>query len=216
MKPGLSVVSICYGDDYWDRFSDAWFDSIRATDPRPDAVFLVTDVRRPVPAWVSNVVAPGHMAEMWNAGIAHVDTEWCWPCGFDDVFLPAAFEPIVSDADAVFFPHELGGDASGRIGYLGGYEILPTLDTNPMCGGAIHRTALLREIPLRSVGYCDWVHFSEMSHFGKSIEFRDEPRLIFVRHDDAFSVLPNYPLIQQSLDFNARLRAGLVEMGVPE
>jgi hypothetical protein len=105
---------------------------------------------------------------------------------------------------------------SGLFAYTGGFESICTLSHNPMVGDAFHRRALLEEMPLRRIGYADWAHYCEMSHFGRTFDHGGPPRAAKVRHPGAFSLV-NDPDCQRELDaFKARLNAGLISEGVPE
>lgn len=219
LRPGITLVTACYGD-YWERFSEQWIAAIEATDPQPDSVVLATDVQRPVPSWcVEVVLGKGlHMADYFNSGVGCASTEWVMCIGFDDAVLPGAFEPFETEADCYLFPMVFGGamEGNGLARYLGGFEQMPNNMHNPMAGGFLHRTSLLREMPFRRMSYFDWAHFSEMAYFGKTVEDSPTPRAVWVRHGTAHAIAPRPDYHAEVYAFNERLKAGLVQMGVPE
>lgn len=210
----ITVIATCYGD-YWDLFGEQWQASIARLNPAPAEIILVSDVPRPVPDDVRNIViGPAHMADYWNVGAMAATTEWVSLSGFDDVWLPDAMEPFQTEADVYGFPVVMTGLMAGRFAYAGGYESILEVAHNPMLGDFFYRRALLEEIPLRRIGYMDWAHFAEMRYFGRTFDAGGPPRAYKTRHPQAFSLV-NDPTCQREIDdFKARLVAGLIEKGV--
>ncbi len=207
----ISLVTACYGD-YWDRFSEGFFNSLAQCDPQPHEVIIVTDVSRQT-ANAYNIVAPGSMASMFNAGCSAASGEWVWVTGFDDQFLPPAFTPFHTDADAFLFPMMMDGQIRK---YDGGYERMWELHDDPMHGGFMHRRTLLEGMPWRDLPFPDWSLFSEMAYHGKTIATDPMPRSIWVRHEDAHCTVGPEEWYDRHRAFNERLGAGLVGLGVPE
>lgn len=212
----ITIIATCYGD-YWDTFHAQWERSIAGLNPAPAEVILVSDVPRPVPDGVRNmVIGPAHMTDYWMVGALAAETEWVSLSGFDDVWLPDAMVPFATDADVYGFPVILTGLMSGLFAYRGGYDDILDVAHNPMLGDFFYRRALLEEIPLRRVGYMDWHHFAEMRYFGRTFDAGGPPRAYKTRHPQAISLV-NDPTFQHEIDdFKVRLRAGLIQKGVAE
>jgi hypothetical protein len=210
----ITVIATCYGD-YWDTFHEQWEQSIAGLDPAPAEIILVSDIERPVPEGVRNIaIGPAHMTDYWMVGALAASTEWVSLSGFDDVWMPDAMTPFETDADVYGFPVIMTGLMSGVFAYGGGYESILEVGHNPMLGDFFYRRSLLEEIPLRRMGYMDWAHFSEMRYFGRTFDAGGPPRAYKTRHPQAISLV-NRPDFQHEIDdFKARLRAGLIQMGV--
>lgn len=210
----ITVIATCYGT-YWDTFHEQWEASIAALDPAPARIILVSDVPRQVPAGVDNIViGPAHMTDYWMVGAMAASTEWVSLSGFDDVWLPDAMTPFDTDADVYGFPVIMTGLGSGVFAYSGGYEDILRVQHNPMLGDFFYRRSLLEDIPMRRVGYMDWVHFAEMRYFGRTFDAGGPPRAYKTRHPQAISLVHNPAFQWEVDDFKARLLAGQIEMGV--
>jgi len=211
----ITVVATCYGD-YWETFHESWRSAIVALDPAPAQVILVTDVPRPVPGVTNIVIGDAHMADYWMVGALAADTTWVALSGFDDVWETDAMAPFDTDADVYGFPVRMSGLMSGPFAYTGGFETICHVGYNPMLGDFFYRRDLLERLPLRRIGYMDWAHFAEMSHFGYRFDAGGPVRASKLRHPAAFSLV-NDPTCQREIDdFKARLNAGLIDEGVPE
>lgn len=210
---GITVVATCYGD-YWDTFGDQWQASIAALDPPPAEVILVSDVPHDVDGVWNIVIGPAHMADYWMVGALASQTEWVSLSGFDDVWATDAMTPFETTADVYGFPVMMTGLRSGLFAYTGGYETICHVGYNPMLGDFFYRRDLLERLPLRRMGYMDWAHFAEMSHFGYRFDAGGPVRAYKTRHPAAFSLV-NDPDCQREIDeFKVRLNAGLIEEGV--
>ena len=190
-------------------------ESIAAAGP-PAQVIVATDEMHDLPHWVTQVLVPAgsHMADFFNACYAVADTTWVWGIGVDDLFLPGAFDPIPSEADCYIVPSQM--EDGSLFQYVGGFDKMYLTTTDLMYGAFFHRTALLREMPMRRMPFIDWAHFSEMSYFGKTVEWGSQPRSIWVRHPDAHCHEAPHEWHEQHWAFNERLAAGLIQMGQPE
>lgn len=210
----IGIVSIAYGD-YFERYGQQWINTLEEADCKQ--VILVSDTRVSVPSFVKLIVKEcDSMALYFRTGHEFLETAWVFNLGLDDLLLPGALDPIESDADVYGWPAEYRGLRSGSATYGGGFENMPNLDWNPMVGGWAYRSDLLREIPFRDYLYFDEVHFCELSYFGKTIEYSTRPRSTWLRHEGAHSMYANRQASEEVRQFRARLRAGLIEKGVPE
>ena len=207
LKSNVTCISVAYGD-YWDLFAEQWINSIKQLDPAAADVILVTDVPRNIVGIRNISIGDGHMADYFNAAVAEVDTPWLVMSGFDDIWLPQAMKPFDTNADAYGYPMLRTGLLNGLFGYSGGYESILEVTHNPMLGGVFHRTALMREMPFRRMGWFDWAHYAEMRAKGKSYMASDEPRAIQVRHQRAHSIEANAAYQEEIERFKAQLRAG--------
>lgn len=206
----ITVVSICFGDRYWQEYRGQFFEQIRAASPRAKAI-LVTDVPRETPDWVEQHTFTGHMYAMYQHAIQYVDTAWVWGVGFDDLILPGAFEDWESDADILGHPEHMFGATSDDCSYLGGYEDMWRHGgPNPMLGSFWTRTALMREIPWREHDFADWSFFAECAYFGKRLEMSDRFVASWNRHEGSASSVFNPTGLIQVQEFLGHLREGRV------
>lgn len=212
------MVSICFGQQYWDLFSEQFFATTGSVEPRPAKIVLVTDVPRETPEWIeSHAIGEGlPLYAYYRAAVDYVDTEWVWGVGFDDLIEPAAFEPFDCDADCLVFPAKMMGEGlppgamcsyhTGPQGYETMYEGGP----NPMLGSFWHRASVLREIPWRDHDFGDWTHWAEMSYFGKTLAHSDRVVATWLRREGSASLRWNPDGINAVWAFQEALRSGRV------
>lgn len=205
----VSVVSICFNDLYWGKFADQFFATTGATNPRPAKVVLVTNVPRETPDWIENhAIGDGlPLYRYYNEAVRHVDTEWTWGVGFDDLIELSAFTPFVSTADIHGHPEHMS--EGGYCAYAGGYEEMHLGGPNPMVGSFFHRTALLREVPWPEHDFGDWTQFATCAHLGKTLSYEDRPIATWSRHPDSASLQWNPSGIQEVWDHLAALASSV-------
>lgn len=207
----VSAISISFGP-YFDLFSQRFFDTTEALNPRPVKIVLVTDVDRDVPDWIEqHTLGEGlPLYAYYNEAVKYVESEWTWGCGFDDWMEVDAFHDFQSDADCHGHPEKMG-DGSGAIcSYGGGYSEMPLGGPNQMLGSYFHRTALLREMPWREHDFADWTHFSEMAFFGKTVSFEDRCIATWARHEKSASLQYNPSGIEQVWQHHRDLAEGRI------
>ena len=214
LATNITVLSIVHGD-WFDKFGTGFFETLESA--QCENAILVSDKAVSVPSFVNLIVQDfvTHY-QFCNTANRALDSEWGLWLGFDDLLLPNALEPIDSDADVYGWPHRMEGIKTGLSGYSGGFERMVSLNYNPMEGGFAYRKSLLQEIPFRNLDFFDWAHFCELSHFGKTVEFSDTPRTVWVRRPESFSLNNVEARHQEVYRFQEKLRAGLIQKGVPE
>jgi hypothetical protein len=215
----IAAGAISFGDVYWPRFSERWLASIERADPQPDQVLLVSDRLVNVPPWVELVVVkPGRGFMMINDLAEHCRCDWLPMSGLDDEYTVDAFMPIESDADAVFFPCQQVGESNALAQWSGvdAFNVTWQLPNNPQNGGVAYKISSLREVPVRDYIYADEVQWAEWSYFGLKAEFDPRVRVIWHRWSGSTSWPANRAGEQQAQEFKQRLRAGLIQKGIPE
>lgn len=205
----ISVVSISYGP-YWELFSEQFFATTGPLDPKPAKIVLVTDIVRETPDWIEqHTLGEGlPLYAYYTEAMRHVESEWTWGCGFDDLMEVDALHDFDSDADIHGHPEHMSD--GGYCAYRGGYESMHNGGPNPMVGSFFHRTALLREIPWREHDFADWTQFSECAHFGKTLSMEDRPIATWARHPLSASLQWNPTGVEEVWSFQEALRSGRV------
>lgn len=217
LNKDVTAVTVAFGS-YRERYLNTWLDSVFAADPKPAQIIIATDEPVDVADNVQVIVCGEGLplVDYWNAAFAQVRTKWLIGIGVDDVFMVDAFEPFTCDADVYAFPLVYGGVMSGGISYQGGFEDCYNLSGNPMQVYAFHKTSLMRGMPYRNFVYYDEAHWCEMAWFGRTVEFSDRARVVWVRHEDAISFSNSQSAQDEVNAFKARLRSGLIVAGMPE
>jgi hypothetical protein len=179
---------------------------------------VVSDRWIEVPAWVNLVIADYSSFVLFNIAAQNCQTTWLCLTGVDDEFTETAFADLCGEEDAIAFSAQQQGEATWVAQPAGrdSYSITWQLSNNPMNGGHFFRASTLREIPFRNYIYCDEVLWSEWSYFGKTVKFENRIRQIWHRWSGANSWPSNSAGESQAQEFKAKLRAGLIQKGVPE
>lgn len=218
---GLNTVTLGvlnWGDVYWPRFGERWLASVLRTDPQPNRIMIATD--KPIeglPHQITQIIYEGGFMGM-NLLARSCGTDWLFFTGLDDELMSDAFAGIHGDEDAISFACQQAGQTT-NVAYPPAavqYEVCWQLPHNPMNGGYIYRCSALNEIPVRDYIYSDEVMFAEWAYFGKRIKFENRVRLVWHRWVGSNSWPANRAGEQQAQEFKARLRAGLIQKGVPE
>jgi hypothetical protein len=215
----ITAGACVWGDVYWPRFGKRWLDSVYITDPAPDQIMIVSDRHIEVPSDVRLIVEPEVSFNAWNIFAQHCETTWIGGIGIDDEYVRDSFIDIDSDRDAIAFCCQQAGEATSIACPAGedAYIITHNLPNNPMNGGQFWRTSSLLEIPIRAgYIYCDEVLWAEWAYFGMKIKFENRVRQIWHRWSGANSWPANGLGESQAQEFKAKLRAGLIQKGVPE
>lgn len=218
---GLNTVTLGvlnWGDVYWSRFGERWLAAIVSCDPQPDQVMIATD--KPIeglPKNVRQVVYEGGFLGV-NLLAELCGTKWLFFSGLDDEVLPHSFREIEGEEDAIAFGCQQTGQTTALAFAAGrdAYEVCWQLPYNPMNGGYIFRSQSLVDIPFRDYIYADEVLFAEWAYFGKKVKFENRVRMLWNRWNGSVSWPANRAGEQQAQEFKARLRAGLIQKGVPE
>jgi len=215
----ITAGACVWGDVYWERFGERWLASVFATDPKPDAIMILSDRPLVVPAGVRVEVTDAKGCAAWNNFAQLCETTWIGATGIDDEFTVDAFADLDSDRDAISFGCQQRGE-SNDLAFPAGeaeYSKMYDLPNNPMNGGQFWRTSSLLEIPIRAgYIYCDEVLWAEWAYFGMKIKFENRVRQIWHRWSGANSWPANGLGESQAQEFKAKLRAGLIQKGVPE
>lgn len=218
---GMNTVTmgvVNWGDVYWPRFGERWMNAVLSADPQPDRIMIATD--KPIEGLsdrVTQIVYEGGFMGI-NLIAKECGTDWLFFSGLDDEVLPDAFAGIEGEEDAIAYGCQQAGQTTALAFAAGrdAYEVCWQLPYNPMNGGYIYRCSALCEIPYREYIYADEVLFAEWAYFGKRIKFDNRIRLIWHRWNGSVSWPANTAGEQQAQEFKARLRAGLIQKGVPE
>ena len=219
---GLNTITAgacVWGNDYWARFGQRWLDSVYRCDPAPNQIMVVSDRKIEVPSDVRLVIDESITYDSWNVFAQHCETTWIGGIGVDDEYVVDSFGDLDTDRDAIAFCAQQAGEATtiARPAGEDAYSVTWQLPNNPMNGGQFWRTSSLLEIPIRrGYIYSDEVLYSEWSYFGKKIKFENRVRQIWHRWTGANSWPANRAGEAQAQEFKAKLRAGLIQKGVPE
>lgn len=218
---GLNTVTLGalnWGDRYWSRFGERFLASVARCNPQPDRIIIATD--KPLEGLPQNITQLVYEGGFMGINLIARDcgTDWLFFSGIDDELLPDAFADINGTEDAIGFAGQQAGETN-TIAYPpppGLFEICYDLPNNPMNGGYIFRCSTLMEIPFREYIYPDEVLFAEWAYFGKKVKLDYRVRIVWHRWSGSQSWPANRAGEQQAQDFKARLRAGLIQKGVPE
>lgn len=219
---GLNTITAgacVWGETYWGRFGQRWLDSVWRTDPAPNQIMIVSDREINVPSDVRLVIDESVSHDAWNLFAQNCETTWIGGIGVDDEYVKDSFADIDSDRDAIAFCSQQMGEATSIACPAGedAYSVTWQLPNNPMNGGQFWRTTSLLEIPIRrGYIYSDEVMWSEWSYFGKKVKFEKRVRQIWHRWTGANSWPANRLGESQAQEFKAKLRAGLIQKGLPE
>jgi len=206
--------------DYWAKFGERFHQSVLRCDPQPDQIIIATDKPNLDYPKEYEVLQYSGGFEGINLLAQRCNTTWLFFAGLDDEFLPHAFRDVDSTGDIIQCQGQSVGvfDGLAMPGAPGTFELAHEWPSNPVTASSIMRVETLLEIPMRAnYGYHDEVCWAEWAYFGKKCEkIEPFPRQILHRWHGSSSWPANREYERQAQDFKTRLRAGLIQKGVPE
>jgi hypothetical protein len=215
VKSPVAIVTASWGS-YWKQFGHQFVASIRAMQPFPAEVIIVTDQDIKVPEWI-RVVPPRSDVQKWdwfNEGVEATIAEWVMIGSVDDPMFWDGLADINLTGDLVSTTCHQEGHVETFPGRTYWDRVFLEPQTTAVWTGAVFRRDVFLRFPWRRVVYSDWMQLLELRYANAAISFDRKPRFIHRWQAGSHSYTPSATGDKQIRELKRLLVAGGVQPGI--
>jgi len=183
---GLSIV-VAVSAEYWDRFGEGWTASVLALDPKPEQVFIASEVPLVLPeGWLQVRAVQPLIWDAFTQVISESPTPYAMLVNIDDRLPTDALDDLVLAGD-IICSAMIDTDGVVSVPSQNRYNNIVNAFWYPLMGSIIFHRSVLQRIPFRPTVWMDWIAAFEYKAHNLDVRFNKKIRYIYNIEGDRIS-----------------------------
>lgn len=184
MSNKITVYTMAWGN-YWERFGAIWSNNILNLNTAPDEIVIVSD--RPIKTDFKVIINDSKLA--WSCRNSAVDSatgDWIVPLDIDDEPFPNFIDNLDNTVDIHAFSLVTSDGTIWNCSQKKWDKISLIGTQNPIPSCSAVKSALIKKIKYRSIGWEDWGLWIDLKNHGASAKFDHTIRYKHNNFEDSY------------------------------